>query len=154
VRLDFFHLHERAKLPASRMRACVKTKAWSKVRFQSDATLLWRCLPALRPYGKDRANRRRIPCFANSLAARRCRSSVVEHPLGKGEVVSSILPGSTILAHHLTCRRTLSDRPEKPRIVHHERSAGETILTRIVSEGTIKLDPPGLEIEMADIYAA
>ena len=24
-----------------------------------------------------------------------CRSSVVEHPLGKGEVVSSILPGST-----------------------------------------------------------
>src|ERR1700719_244082 len=25
----------------------------------------------------------------------RCRSSVVEHPLGKGEVVSSILPGST-----------------------------------------------------------
>ena len=30
------------------------------------------------------------------LAARRCRSSVVEHSLGKGEVVSSILPGSTI----------------------------------------------------------
>ena len=28
--------------------------------------------------------------------ARRCRSSVVEHPLGKGEVVSSILTGSTI----------------------------------------------------------
>jgi hypothetical protein len=27
--------------------------------------------------------------------ARRCRSSVVEHPLGKGEVVSSILTGST-----------------------------------------------------------
>jgi hypothetical protein len=26
----------------------------------------------------------------------RCRSSVVEHPLGKGEVVSSILTGSTI----------------------------------------------------------
>jgi hypothetical protein len=26
---------------------------------------------------------------------RRCRSSVVEHSLGKGEVVSSILPGST-----------------------------------------------------------
>jgi hypothetical protein len=25
-----------------------------------------------------------------------CRSSVVEHSLGKGEVVSSILPGSTI----------------------------------------------------------
>ena len=29
------------------------------------------------------------------FAALRCRSSVVEHPLGKGEVVSSILTGST-----------------------------------------------------------
>jgi hypothetical protein len=27
-----------------------------------------------------------------------CRSSVVEHPLGKGEVVSSILPGSTMIS--------------------------------------------------------
>jgi Uma2 family endonuclease len=44
--------------------------------------------------------------------------------------------------------------PGKPRIVHHERAAGETIHTRIVIEGTIKLGPPGLEIEMADIYAA
>jgi hypothetical protein len=31
----------------------------------------------------------------NSPVTHRCRSSVVEHPLGKGEVVSSILPGST-----------------------------------------------------------
>ena len=30
-----------------------------------------------------------------SNPTRRCRSSVVEHPLGKGEVVSSILTGST-----------------------------------------------------------
>jgi hypothetical protein len=44
--------------------------------------------------------------------------------------------------------------PGKSRIVHHERAASDTILTRIVSEGTNKLDPPGLEIEMADIYAA
>jgi hypothetical protein len=33
------------------------------------------------------------PDFGRS---QRCRSSVVEHSLGKGEVVSSILPGSTI----------------------------------------------------------
>jgi Uma2 family endonuclease len=44
--------------------------------------------------------------------------------------------------------------PQKPRIVHHERGADETILTRIVSEGRIKLAPPGLEIAMADVYAA
>jgi hypothetical protein len=35
------------------------------------------------------------PHFFYSHPARRCRSSVVEHSLGKGEVVSSILTGST-----------------------------------------------------------
>jgi hypothetical protein len=35
------------------------------------------------------------PHFLYSHPARRCRSSVVEHSLGKGEVVSSILTGST-----------------------------------------------------------
>ena len=44
--------------------------------------------------------------------------------------------------------------PERPRIVHHARSTNETILTRIVSEGIIALDPPGLEIAVADIYAS
>lgn len=44
--------------------------------------------------------------------------------------------------------------PEKPRIVHHARAAGDTILTRIVNEGGIKLDPPGFEFAMADIYSA
>jgi len=43
--------------------------------------------------------------------------------------------------------------PEKPRIIHHARAAGDTILTRIVSEGSIALDPPGLELGVADIYA-
>src|SRR3989442_8621749 len=46
----------------------------------------------MRPCGKDRRTRGRCPF---SHPARRCRSSVVEHPLGKGEVVSSILTGST-----------------------------------------------------------
>jgi hypothetical protein len=46
------------------------------------------------PYGKDRRIRGRIPSVSHP--ARRCRSSVVEHSLGKGEVVSSILTGSTI----------------------------------------------------------
>lgn len=43
--------------------------------------------------------------------------------------------------------------PAKPRIVHHARGAGDTILTRIVSEGSVKLDPPGLEFALADIYS-
>src|SRR5262249_39647126 len=43
------------------------------------------------PYGKDR---RAISCLSRLLKAR-CRSSVVEHSLGKGEVVCSIHTGST-----------------------------------------------------------
>src|SRR6202035_343624 len=44
--------------------------------------------------------------------------------------------------------------PDKPRVIHHARGAGDTILTRIVSEGTVALDPPGLEIAVAEIYSA
>ena len=50
------------------------------------------------------------------------------------------------LAHYLIVE------PEKPRIIHHARATGDTILTRIVREGTIKLDPPGIEIALTDIY--
>ena len=42
--------------------------------------------------------------------------------------------------------------PGKPRVIHHARATGDTILTRIVSEGSIRLDPPGFEFAMADIY--
>ncbi|MGB9368791.1 MAG: Uma2 family endonuclease [Xanthobacteraceae bacterium] len=41
--------------------------------------------------------------------------------------------------------------PAQPLILHHARSA-DTILTRIVREGTIMLDPPGLELALADVY--
>jgi Uma2 family endonuclease len=44
--------------------------------------------------------------------------------------------------------------PEKPRIVHHARAADDTILTRIVTDGSIKLDPPGIEFAMAEVYPA
>jgi hypothetical protein len=42
--------------------------------------------------------------------------------------------------------------PEKPRIIHHARAIDDAILTRIVNDGTIRLDPPGLELAMPDIY--
>jgi Uma2 family endonuclease len=44
--------------------------------------------------------------------------------------------------------------PERPRIIHHARAEGDTILTRIVSEGSIKLDPPGIELALADVYSS
>jgi Uma2 family endonuclease len=43
--------------------------------------------------------------------------------------------------------------PDRPRIVHHARAEGDTILTRIVSEGSITLDPPGIELALADVYS-
>ena len=42
--------------------------------------------------------------------------------------------------------------PTQPSVVHHARGTGDTILTRIVTAGSIALDPPGLEIALADIY--
>lgn len=42
--------------------------------------------------------------------------------------------------------------PAEPMVVHHSRLAGEDIVTRVVTEGIIRLDPPGLQIALADIY--
>jgi Uma2 family endonuclease len=42
--------------------------------------------------------------------------------------------------------------PAQPLVVHHQRQAGGTILTRIISGGDITLDPPGLTVKIADFY--
>ena len=43
--------------------------------------------------------------------------------------------------------------PAMPLILHHARQTNGDILTRIVTVGSITLDPPGIEIALADIYA-
>jgi len=42
--------------------------------------------------------------------------------------------------------------PEKPPLIHHQRQADGTILTRLISDGTVHLDPPGFSIQMTDIF--
>lgn len=42
--------------------------------------------------------------------------------------------------------------PTQSLVLHHCRGTGEEIVTRIVTEGTIALDPPGLELPLNDIY--
>jgi Uma2 family endonuclease len=37
-------------------------------------------------------------------------------------------------------------------IIHHMRGTDDAILTHIVREGTIALDPPGLTLALADVY--
>jgi Uma2 family endonuclease len=44
--------------------------------------------------------------------------------------------------------------PNKPLVLHHARREGDMILTHIVTQGTTELDPPGLAVALADIYAA
>jgi Uma2 family endonuclease len=42
--------------------------------------------------------------------------------------------------------------PTEPLILHHTRGPGDTILTHIVREGAIALDPPGLELKLTEVY--
>ena len=41
--------------------------------------------------------------------------------------------------------------PDKLPIVHHQRQADGTILTRMIHQGAIRLDPPGIEVAVEDI---
>jgi len=42
--------------------------------------------------------------------------------------------------------------PPRRRIIHHVRQAGDDFLARVVRRGAIALDPPGIEISIADVY--
>ncbi|HKD28986.1 MAG TPA: Uma2 family endonuclease [Xanthobacteraceae bacterium] len=42
--------------------------------------------------------------------------------------------------------------PAQPLIIHHARQAGDAFLAPGVREGAIALDPPGMEISIADVY--
>jgi Uma2 family endonuclease len=42
-------------------------------------------------------------------------------------------------------------RMRRREIIHHRRS-GDTILSRVVTAGTIALEPPGIDIDLAQVY--
>jgi Uma2 family endonuclease len=44
--------------------------------------------------------------------------------------------------------------PERRVLIHHKRGQGEILETRILTEGLLRLDPPGLEAPVADMFAA
>ena len=37
-------------------------------------------------------------------------------------------------------------------MIHHARSKGSEIATRIVREGVVRLDPPGLALDVAGLF--
>jgi len=41
--------------------------------------------------------------------------------------------------------------PDKHLVIHHARAHADAIATRIVSEGSIRLDPPGIELTAAEL---
>jgi hypothetical protein len=44
--------------------------------------------------------------------------------------------------------------PDKRLIIHHARAERDAIATRVVSEGALRLDPPGIEVSIADLFQA
>lgn len=50
-------------------------------------------------------------------------------------------------------RHYLILRTRDRRVIHHRRSGdGESIETRVVADGVIRLNPPGIEVAIADFY--
>ena len=42
--------------------------------------------------------------------------------------------------------------PDQSLVLHHARGAGDAIATRIIRQGRIELDPPGLELTVEELY--
>lgn len=43
--------------------------------------------------------------------------------------------------------------PDNHLIVHHARGPGDAVTTRMISDGSLILDPPGLTVSVADLFA-
>ena len=50
-------------------------------------------------------------------------------------------------------RQYLLVRTERPTVIHHRRGDGDVIETRIITAGILDLDPPGITLDLARIYA-
>ena len=52
------------------------------------------------------------------------------------------------LAHYLVLD------PDRGVCIHHARGRGDVIETRILHDGVLRLDPPGIELSIAELFAA
>jgi Uma2 family endonuclease len=43
--------------------------------------------------------------------------------------------------------------PDKRIVIHHARGTGDVVATRILSEGVLRLDPPGIEVAIGELFA-
>jgi Uma2 family endonuclease len=44
--------------------------------------------------------------------------------------------------------------PDRPLLIHHKRGTGDAIETRIASGNALQLDPPGLELDLAEVLGS
>ncbi|EJW10260.1 hypothetical protein A33M_0273 [Rhodovulum sp. PH10] len=50
------------------------------------------------------------------------------------------------LAHYLIVD------PARPLVVRHARGPGDTLTTRVITDGRVALDPPGIAVALDDFY--
>jgi Uma2 family endonuclease len=84
-------------------------------------------------------------------------ATAATHPIIVAEVLApstQSVDSSEKLADYFrvpTIRHYLIVRARKQEIIHHWR-AGEEIVSRAVDVGTIRLDPPGIALDVAEVY--
>jgi hypothetical protein len=39
-------------------------------------------------------------------------------------------------------------------VIHHRRDSGDAIATKIMGQGSLQLDPPGIDLAIADVFRA
>ena len=42
--------------------------------------------------------------------------------------------------------------PDRRQVIHHERGEADVIATRIVNEGTLRFDPPGIDVAVGEMF--
>jgi Uma2 family endonuclease len=42
--------------------------------------------------------------------------------------------------------------PDKHLVIHHARGEADIVATRIISDGTVRLDPPGIELQVRELF--
>jgi Uma2 family endonuclease len=145
---------------------------------QSERAEHWHAKALLYRALHDAIKRARLPCFAvpDGASVRLDASRVVEpdalvycgdrlkgtlevpNPLIVVEVLS---PGNArhdtatkldAYLRHETIRHYLVVDPDQPLVIHHEKTDDQRWLTRIITGGSIRLDPPGLDVDLSEMF--
>ena len=83
---------------------------------------------------------------------------VIDNPLIVVEVLS---PSTAAVDHGIKLEGYFSLKslahylildPDRRVVIHHGRGEGAVILTRILHDGALRLEPPGLDLQVADLF--